>query len=199
MSAATQYLTEWSNDDLVDPRGKKLLTETSVESGKVDAWPIKWSRRQVGLFSNKKPNADAMLEEVKRGLLAVAPHLTFVYGSKEPLVENAPESVINSLRSCDVVILASAECGGCTSWLCRDHITLEKLGVPCLTIATNRFEVLARGVLSQGGVKTPHLAIPKHPVSGIPPAQAQEKIRELMGRITAELFGPEHAGAGIKL
>jgi hypothetical protein len=194
MSEINTYIGEWSLKDLVDPRGSVLVTDDVVGTTEIDAWPIEWSRRKVGLFSNRKPNADAMLDEVKRGLLAAAPDLSFVYGCKEPLAEGADASVIESLRECDVVVLASAECGGCTSWVCRDYITLEKLDVPCLLIATNRFESLARAVLASGGIKSPHLAVPKHPVSGITADQAQGKIRELMGHITAEVLGSDFAG-----
>jgi hypothetical protein len=195
MSENTLYFGEWPATGLVDPRGV-ILEEPAAQQG-VNSWPIEWKKRKVGLFSNKKPNADAMLEEVQRGLLAAAPDLTFVYGSKEPLAENAPAEVIESLSDCDVVVLASAECGGCTSWVCRDYITLEKRGVPCLVIATNRFEGLARSVLERGGITNPHLAVPKHPVSGIPAADAQAKIRDVMGPLTAEILGAA-AAAGAR-
>jgi hypothetical protein len=101
--------------------------------------------------------------------------------------------VIDSLSGCDVVILASAECGGCTSWLCRDHITLERRGIPCLTLATHRFEVMARTVLAQGGVTQPHLVVARHPVSGIPREQLHDKIHEVMGRLSAQVLGAEAA------
>ncbi len=199
MSAVSQYLDDWSPDDLVDPRGKKFVPDEAEASTKVNAWPTKRLPRKVGLFSNKKPNADAMLEQVKQCLLEVAPNLSFDYGSKEPLAEDADPAVIQRLSTCDVVVLASAECGGCTSWLCRDQISLEKLGVPCLLIATHRFESLARTVLSRGGIENPHLLVPKHPVSGIPADEAKNKIRELASRILTEVLGAESTGtAGVK-
>lgn len=183
------FIDEWSSSSLVDPRGTVLVQEKPNKVAKTDAWPITWSHRRVGLFSNKKPNADAMLEEVQRGLADAAPDLTFVYGSKEPLAEKAEPEVIERLRDCDVVVLASAECGGCTSWVCQDYITLEKMGVPCMLIATDRFEGLARSVLTRGGITKPHLAIPRHPVSGITGEQAQDKIRERMAGVIADILG----------
>jgi hypothetical protein len=190
MSASIQYLEAWTVEDLVDPRGSRVV-HIEAEPKDVDAWPIRWKHRRIGLFSNKKPNADAMLSEVQRGLQALAPDLVFTYGSKEPLAQEAEKGVIDSLSTCDVVILASAECGGCTSWLCRDHITLEKRGIPCLTLATHRFEAMARAVLARGGVTNPHLAIPRHPVSGITFEQVQGRIHDIMGRISLEILGSD--------
>jgi hypothetical protein len=181
------HIDEWAENQLVDPRG--VPAEEPEMIGEVDAWPIAWTHRKVGIFSNKKPNADAMLEAVKRGLGTLAPDLTFAYGSKEPLAKDAEPAVLAQLRECDVVILASAECGGCTSWVCRDYISLERLGVPCVLIATHRFEALARAVLERGGVTHPHLIVPEHPVSGIPADAAQEKIDDLIDGINSIVFG----------
>jgi hypothetical protein len=191
MAASRDFFHDWTEGELVDPRGHQLLVNEPSSEATVDAWPLRWAHRRVGLFSNRKPNADAILEDIKQGLLEQAPDLTFVHGSKEPLAQDAPSSVLDSFSECDLVILASAECGGCTSWLCRDHISLEKRGIPCLTIATHRFETMARTVLSRGGVTQPHLAIPKHPVSGIPQAQLHGRVQEIMGRLSADVLGTE--------
>lgn len=182
--SALLSIDNWSDAELVDPRPPVL---EEVAATKLDAWPVAWKTRTVGLFSNKKPNADAMLEQVKESLLAVAPELTFVYGSKEALAQDAAPDVMRRLSECDVVVLDSAECGGCTSWVCRDYITLEQLGTPCLVIATDRFELLARTVLARGGVADPHLIVPAHPVSGITRDRAKAKIAPLMTAVIEEL------------
>jgi hypothetical protein len=196
MSLAVTALSEWTLETLIDPRGKPPGTKSTATRKVVDAWPINGTPRKIGLFSNKKPNADAMLEEVRRGLSETAPGLSFVYGSKEPLAEHAPDEVIARLKECDVVVLASAECGGCTSWVCRDYIALEKLGVPCMLIATHRFEALARAVLAEGGIASPHMAVAQHPVSGISAERAQAKIREISNVFAAQLLGADAAQAG---
>lgn len=182
--SAVLSIDDWLAADLVDPRPPVVQ---EVAASKLDAWPVVWKTRTVGLFSNKKPNADAMLEQVKESLLDVAPELTFVYGSKEALAQDADPDVMRRLSECDVVVLDSAECGGCTSWVCRDYITLEQLGTPCLVIATDRFELLARTVLARGGVGTPHMIVPAHPVSGITRERAKAKIAPLMPAVIAEL------------
>ena len=189
---------EWPQQGLVDPRGRVFEEKKAEKAQEIESRPIQLTHGKIGLLSNKKPNADAMLQEVQKGLAAANPGLTFVYGCKEPLAERAPEIVIESLLGCDAVVLASAECGGCSSWVCRDYITLEERGVPCMLIATNRFEKLSRLVLTAGGIKSPRLAIAPHPVSGIPAEQAQAKIRAMMGHFTAEILGSK-AEAEVKV
>ncbi|MFT4212920.1 MAG: hypothetical protein QM626_13735 [Microbacterium sp.] len=178
------YLEDWSTAELVDPRGA-VAVESAADA--VDTWVHVPRLRKVGFFSNKKPNADAMLDQIKTSLAEIDPGLEFAYGSKEPLAENADQAVLASLTDCDVVFLASAECGGCTSWVARDYISLQRLGVPCMLIATDRFRSLAEAVLARGGVEEPRLIVPQHPVSGIPAERAQAKIRALMDDVATEL------------
>ena len=124
--------------------------------------------KRVGLYWNFKTNGDLALSHVERLMAERFPGTTFVNvrGDGGLLAKHATESVASYVaQTCDVVVGAIADCGGCTSWLTHDLILFEKLGVPSVCIVAKEFEKDAARSAQGFGMPLLPLAVVPDPMS----------------------------------
>lgn len=98
--------------------------------------------KTVGLFWNGKPGGDDALRSVADVLARHYPSATFrnYTGSVGSSVRLATlDDRTKIAKECDLVVGTTGDCGGCTSWLVTDMISLEDLGCPTIAIVADHF------------------------------------------------------------
>lgn len=133
----------------------------------------------VGLYWNVKTGGDialahagALLQRRYRGI-----ELRSFHGEVGIGMRHATAADISRVRAeCDVVITASADCGSCTSWLVRDAIEFEKVGLPSVTLTAAGFEADARRTGESFGIPGIPLAVVPRPFTNATPQMIAEMI-----------------------
>ncbi len=136
--------------------------------------PATLHRTHVGVLDNQKPNARRLLEQVI-GRLEQSERLASVrWAQKSPPVPTAEEALATlAAPDLSLIIVASADCGSCTSWCVHDAIALEKRGRPAMVIATETFLSLARAEAAAYGVPDLRIIPIPHPLAGISDAELE--------------------------
>ncbi|MFA6300208.1 MAG: hypothetical protein WCS84_12745 [Nocardioides sp.] len=132
----------------------------------------------VGFLSNSKTNADKVLEGVATGLLArygITPRL---YTKRVPSISATDELLDQVAAECDGAVVAMLDCGSCASWSVADMVGLAERGLPVCGMASTQFEGFSRQVLAIKGAETLGLSVLAHPIGGIPPQEAFERVTE---------------------
>lgn len=93
---------------------------------------------RIGLLWNGKPNGDVALRAVQEAIDTrdLGAKFQFYSGS----LPCDPELIKSVATQCDAVIAATADCGGCTTWLTHDCVQLENAGLPTVILASAGFE-----------------------------------------------------------
>jgi hypothetical protein len=111
-----------------------------------------------------------------------------IHRHKLSTADPAPEEIVNELScKCDLVIIASGDCGSCTSYVIHDAVELEKRRTPTISVCTSEF--LALGRVEAEALNMPYLAILEipHPLGGLKieavRAKADGAIDELMALV----------------
>jgi len=73
----------------------------------------------------------------------------------------------------EIAIIALGDCGSCSSWVILDAIRLEKMGIPTISICSDRFSTFAHELAKSHGAEDLRILSVKHPVSGL----STEEIR----------------------
>lgn len=142
----------------------------------------------IGFLWNDKPNANFLLERFAELLMDKLGPAEIMHRHKFSAADPAPEEIVNELsRKCDVVIIASGDCGSCTSYVIHDAVELEKRRTPTISVCTNEF--LALGRVEAEALNMPYLAILEipHPLGGSKReavrAKADDAIDELIALV----------------
>lgn len=139
----------------------------------------------MGFLWNDKPNADFLLERFAELLSNKLGLADIIHRHKISAGEPAPAEIIEDLSArCNSVIVASGDCGSCTSYVIHDAIELEKRGVPAVAVCTNEFSELGRvEAVALNMPDVPILEVP-HPLGGITKdavrVKADESVDDLM-------------------
>ncbi|MGH3756685.1 UGSC family (seleno)protein [Actinophytocola sp.] len=123
----------------------------------------KLNGRSLGFVNNNKPNVPVLFDELS-SQLGEQYEMTEALRVRKPQapVRISADDLRHFEQKCDAVILAVADCGSCTSWLVRDMLALEEVGIPTVLIASQVFvnlataEALANGLPSISMIEVPH-------------------------------------------
>ncbi len=132
--------------------------------------------RTVGFLSNSKMNADKVLEGVAAALVdryGIEPRL---YAKRVPSIAAADELLDQIAQECCAVVVAMLDCGSCASWAVADMAALAGRGLPVAGMASTQFEGFSRQVLAIQGAEALGLSILAHPIGGIAPQEAFERV-----------------------
>lgn len=130
----------------------------------------------VGFLSNSKMNADKVLEGVATALVsrhAITPRF---YVKRVPSIAATGELLDQIKAECDAVVVASLDCGSCASWAVADMAALSGRGLPVTGVTTTQFEGFSRQVLALQGAEELGLSVVAHPIGGIAPADAFDRV-----------------------
>jgi hypothetical protein len=130
----------------------------------------------IGFLSNSKMNADKVLEGVATSLVArfgITPRL---YTKRVPSIA-ATDELLDQIRGeCAAAVVAMLDCGSCASWAVADMAALADRGLPVCGIASTQFEGFSRQVLAIQGAEALGLSVIAHPIGGIAPQEAFERV-----------------------
>ena len=151
--------------------------------------PSKLDGGVIGFLWNDKPNANFLLERFAELLTDDLKLAEVIHCHKVSTAEAAPEEIINELsRKCNAVVIASGDCGSCTSYVIHDAAELEKRGTPTVSVCTDEFSALGR--TEAEALSFPYLAILEvpHPLGGVSieetRAKADQAIDALLELLT---------------
>jgi hypothetical protein len=130
----------------------------------------------VGFLSNSKTNADKVLEGVATGLVARFDITPRLYAKRVPSISATDELLDQVAAECDAAVVAMLDCGSCASWAVADMAALAHRGLPVCGMASTQFEGFSRQVLAIQGADTLGLSVLAHPIGGIPPQEAFERV-----------------------
>jgi hypothetical protein len=171
--------------ELVSPVGD--VSYKHLELAQRNAWS---TIQTVGLLDNTKPRAGEVLWLAADELRARNPVLQFVHVKKDGVATPATEAQLDQVRSCDVVLVGTAECGTCTSWCVQDCAELERLGTPSVLIGTTAFEALARYEAETFGYGAVPFVLLEHPISGQPTSSVRAKVSQIADRLADLVHTP---------
>ncbi|MCL2542559.1 MAG: hypothetical protein FWE71_08895 [Nocardioidaceae bacterium] len=130
----------------------------------------------VGFLSNSKMNADKVLEGVATALVerfGITPRL---YAKRVPSIAATDELLDQIKDECDAAVVAMLDCGSCASWAVADMAALAQRGLPVSGMASTQFEGFSRQVLAIQGAESLGLSVVQHPVGGIAPQEAFDRV-----------------------
>jgi len=152
--------------------------------------PARGSALHLGVLDNQKPNARLLLERTLAGLRQHGVVEGANFAQKPPNLPSAEASLASlSSAAVELVVVASADCGSCTSWCIHDAIELERRGKPAMVLVTTAFLALARAEAAAYGMPKLRIVEIPHPLGGALEAdvaryaeQAVRSIELLLGR-----------------
>ena len=146
--------------------------------------------KTVGLYSNKKLNADKLLALVAQNLEELG-SFTVQHGSYPP-ERLANDAEWGEVDACDVVILANGDCGACSSSGLANAIELEKRGIPAFLISTPPFAEALATMARLRGMPQIEWGIVEHPIGSAQEAELHSRARaaaDQFARIMLEARG----------
>ncbi|MCL2584170.1 MAG: hypothetical protein FWE35_17135 [Streptosporangiales bacterium] len=132
--------------------------------------------RTVGFLSNSKMNADKVLEGVATALAERYSIVPRLYAKRVPSIAAEPALLDQIAGECDAAVVAMLDCGSCASWAVADMASLATRGLPVAGMASTQFEGFSRQVLAIQGAEALGLSVIAHPIGGIPPQEAFERV-----------------------
>ena len=145
---------------------------------KIKLNPIKKDIHKISLFNNTKPNADVILDVIRKNLANIS-----FFTVKKPAGAPATSQQIEKASHADLSILAVADCGSCTAWVILDAIRLEKEGTPTLSLCSHQFFSFARELAQWHGMADLRILEIQHPIAG----QSKRKVKEKTQKILPEI------------
>ena len=130
----------------------------------------------VGFLSNSKMNADKVLEGVAAALVARHAITPRFYAKRVPSIAATDELLDQVAAECDAAVVASLDCGSCASWAVADMAALAGRGLPVAGVTTTQFEGFSKQVLALQGAEWLGLSVVAHPIGGIAPQEAFERV-----------------------
>lgn len=156
--------------EVMDP-----LAETAAEKMEISAIPEEITK--ITYFDNTKPNADVILNTVKKNLNV--DHIEAIKPAGAPATEEQMEMA----KKGDVAILALGDCGSCTTWVILDAIRLEKEGKPTICICTHKFTDYAYSLAKAQGAEDLRIIEINHPIAGLKDAEVELKTQKIIPEI----------------
>jgi hypothetical protein len=127
--------------------------------------PKKLGGLQIGVLNNQKPNAQPLLANVVEGLQRGYDVGKAQWNLKPPNLPTLEEELAALEKGpVQLILVASADCGSCTSWCVHDAVVLEKRGKPVMVLATESFLKMARAEAAAYGVPDLRIIPIPHPL-----------------------------------
>jgi hypothetical protein len=99
------------------------------------------------------------------------------------------------MRRCSAVVLGIGTCGSCTRWVAEDAITLEREGVPTISLYTEPFAVLGSTLARTDGLPELPMVVLPHPLNSLPDDEIRAAGRAAFGEIFGGLVVDGHSAA----
>jgi hypothetical protein len=148
---------------------------------------------RISFFDNLKPNTEPLLDQIAHRLTRVRPVEIRRFAKNASARPAPPEMVEAGTRGADLVVLATCDCGSCTSWNIHDAVEVLKRGVPAVAVATEAFEGLARFEAESWGWDLP-LALIQHPLAGVPTTELGPQAQAVVDFLLAHGSGRDVSG-----
>jgi len=172
---------------VIDPRG--AVREDTEKHHRSPRLQDGLQGLRVGILLNEEgsqlvTNWDAISQGMIAELRCTYGVLDFCREVKPILSKPAPEEILK--RLCDdveVVINGIGKCGSCTSSTVTDSVTLERRGIPTVTVVTAMFEVVARAQAQRLGMPDLSFAVLPDKVGWQDEAEITELVRLLLPQV----------------
>jgi hypothetical protein len=145
--------------------------------------------KTVGLWSNQKLNASRILEMV-RAELAARYRFDVVHGVYDPGALQ-PEDGWGELARCDAVIMATGDCGACSTSGIANAIEIEKRGIPAVLISTKPFFQAVTTTAQLRGMPDITWAVVEHPLGSLDEAALAERAKAATPQVLELLLAAE--------
>ena len=152
------------------------LGETDTK--KIDLAPLNPRSNVICYLDNTKPNADVILKTIQC-------EINTPQTIKITKPAGAPASYQDIQRACnsDMAILAVGDCGSCSTWLVLDAIKIESMGIPTISICSNKFSDYARMLAKSYGVPDLRIFNIKHPVVDLDEEEIKLNVKDIIIKI----------------
>lgn len=162
---------------------KEVLNPLAEEQAiKVETNPIPTVINKISLFDNTKPNADLILETIRKNIEKYSDSINFC-SVKKPAGAPATPQQIKKAAEADVSILAAGDCGSCTTWVILDAIRLEEEGIPTICICSHQFTSFAHELAKSHGLGNLRIIEIEHPIAGQSKPTVEEKTLKILPKI----------------
>ncbi len=123
------------------------------------------SGKTLGLYNNSKLNAERLLELIR---LELETRFSFdIVRGVYDATDLVPLAAWGDIESCDAVILATGDCGACSSSGIANAIELEKRGIPTLLVSTPPFFQAVSTFAELRGMPEIQWAVVDHPIGSL--------------------------------
>jgi len=145
--------------------------------------------KAIGLWSNKKLNADLLLENIRQEL-AKDYDFTVVHGIYDPgrLME---EHEWGDLDKCDAVILANGDCGACSTSGIANAIEMEKKGIPAVLVSTPPFIDAVITTTKMSNMPAIEWAVVDHPIGSLTEDEVRQRAKHAAEQIPGLMLGED--------
>ncbi|MCR2808406.1 MULTISPECIES: UGSC family (seleno)protein [unclassified Microbacterium] len=142
----------------------------------------------VGLLSNRKRNADRLLEFVAEILASQHGIASSIVDEKEAMSLPAPEAQLRSMAErVEALVVAVGDCGSCSATTVMDAIAAERFGLPAVPIVTEQFRSGAEMVASIQGADDFPIAYVEHPIATLDDDGLRERAQRAVDQVVAIL------------
>ncbi len=133
------------------------------------------SGKVVGLYSNKKLNADRVLAMIAEELAPLG-KFTIKIGTYHAEKEMT-DAEWGDVDECDVVVLANGDCGACSSSGIVNAIALEQRGIPAFLISTPPFTDAVTTMARLKGMPDVKWAVVEHPIGSAGESELRQRAQ----------------------
>lgn len=162
------------------------------------------SGRRIGLYWNIKAGGDVALRHARKLIEERYEGASFVdlMGSVGVTMRHlTDEDAEHVVATCDAVVGTTGDCGSCTSWLVRDMVLLEGLGIPTVAYVSETFVDDARHSAETFGLRELPLVVVPAPFTNQSPDGIDRMVDgsfdQLLAGLTAPPNGSSPAGATV--
>lgn len=101
--------------------------------------------------------------------------IKFVNRTKPTATRPIDPVLLREISTCDVVVNAFGDCGSCSSWSVHDGVSLERAGVPSISVISEPFGIKVRLEVESWGLPELPVQILPHPIGQL----SREKMRAI--------------------
>jgi hypothetical protein len=143
--------------------------------------------KTIGLWSNQKLNATRILDMV-RAELEQSFKFEIVRGVYDPGAL-MPEDGWGELHRCDAVIMATGDCGACSTSGIANAIEIEKRGIPAALITTRPFLQAVTATANLRNMPDIQWAIVEHPLGSLEEVELAQRAKAAAPQVLELLLG----------
>jgi len=142
--------------------------------------------KTVGLWSNQKLNATRLLEMIREELESTY-RFEVVRGVYDPGAL-MPADAWGEVGRCDAVIMATGDCGACSTSGIANAIELEKRGIAAVLVTTPPFVQVVETTVKLRGMPGISWAVVPHPLGSLDETDLRARAREALPQVLEVLL-----------